>query len=54
MYSPPTRVLTSSITAGAAGVLAYTGGPLTLMLLASIALVVTGVLAVRSSRIVAR
>ena len=50
MYSP-TRVLPSSLSAGAASVLAYTGGPLTLMLLASLVLMVVGVLAVRSSRI---
>ena len=54
MYTSPTRVLPTSITAGAAGVLAYTGGPLTLMILASLVLLVVGVLAVRSSRIVAR
>jgi hypothetical protein len=53
MYSP-TRVLPSTFTAGAAGALAYTGGPLTLMLLAALALMVIGVLALRSSRVVAR
>lgn len=54
MYSTPTRVLPLSVTAGATGVLAYTGGPLTIMFLVALALLVVGVLAVRSSRIVAR